>query len=699
MLGMRGRAALTAVATTVLLGGASAQAATSWQFDGRLTRGDSAHLGNSGVEAQLVGMSADGAVVAFITAEPLVDGDVDGRPDLYVRDGDATRLLTPGAAPGLEPELVSGSAAVLPDGRVLFLSALPLDGADDDGARDWYLAARDGTTAALGGGGTTAEDALPEAVVSSDGTRIAFGSRAALTPGAVAGEDEIYTWTAGGGLTLATPGAASGRLQAIAADGSAIVYRSAQAVGTPDGGAQDLFRTTPSGSDLTILSDFGAGANADVVFAGASPGLGTVAFTTTSPLHSGDSDGGLPDLYAFASGVLEWLSVPASGVTGVATPAFSADAVCDDGEVVFDTNENLAITDNTGTPDIYRGSGAPPPSARRADPKGTPTRLTPVNTVAPVFVGASADCLQAAFTTPSALSGSDHNAVADLYLGAADKATLLTATGDGTDTGVRDAAAAPGLKAVAFSTDAPLTSADADADEDAYVWRPQGLTLASTTDGPGQRVRGVSADGSAVVVTTPAPLGDGDADTAADLFRYRERTVPDAPPPTSGVIGTPAPVPVNVVFLPPTTGGHPGIGQPIVISNSPIPGSPGGAGGILMTNGGAVKVGGVVTCGPGGTTCTTTTTVSAPTSTVKKKKKKKPFGFPSRVRYTTLGQSRRTVRPGRSYRPTVRLRQSTLARLPRGRRVPLRVTVVVKRAGVRTVRRTFAARVLIPRRR
>jgi Tol biopolymer transport system component len=133
-------------------------------------------------------ISADGSVVAFISASNLDPGDSNGHQDAYVRDLDAnTTTLASRAdgAAGAQAESGSLVPAISADGRfVAFAStAENLHPADIDGWQDVFVRDLDANTTTLasradGAAGADANNFSFEPVISADGRLVAFESEA-----------------------------------------------------------------------------------------------------------------------------------------------------------------------------------------------------------------------------------------------------------------------------------------------------------------------------------------------------------------------------------------------------------------------------------------------------------------------------------------------------------------------------------------
>lgn len=144
-------------------------------------------------------LSADGRYVAFRSAASnLVGSDTNAADDIFVRDRTAgtTTRVSVGAA-GLQANGASGAPAVSGNGGFVAFhsSASNLVGGDTNSATDVFVRSLAGATTtrvSLSAGGGQGSDPSSSPSISSDGTRIAFQSTAALASGDDNGVSDVY---------------------------------------------------------------------------------------------------------------------------------------------------------------------------------------------------------------------------------------------------------------------------------------------------------------------------------------------------------------------------------------------------------------------------------------------------------------------------------------------------------------------------
>ena len=260
--------------------------------------------GNTGQNADLVGVATAGERTFIRTAEPLVAADTDTSIDLYERTGGGTTLLSTGSAGGNGPYPVNYAAALEGDDAVFFQTEEQLTGADTDDALDVYR--RNGPNLGListgPNGGNGPHDAQLVAV-STTGIRIFYATREPLVAADTDQAVDIYQ-RAGGTVTLISTG--------------------------PQGG------NGPWHAELAGISDNGR----------------HVFFETNEQLVAGDTDG-VQDIYERYDGTTTTQASTGPAGTNMALPA-SVDAVTPDGNhVFFTTNEPLVAADTDDNPDVY----------------------------------------------------------------------------------------------------------------------------------------------------------------------------------------------------------------------------------------------------------------------------------------------------------------------------------------------------------
>jgi hypothetical protein len=165
--------------------------------------------GNGSAPASFQWASPDGSSPAaiFSTSEALVPEDTDAMPDVYVRGGGETTLVSTGPEGG-NGAFSSAFAQASADGsRVFFVTAEPLVEEDEDASADIYLRA-DGETALVSTGPIGGNGSFSAGLhgVSADGSRAFFVTRERLTvDDDFATEDDVYSWTLG--KSVGSPGA------------------------------------------------------------------------------------------------------------------------------------------------------------------------------------------------------------------------------------------------------------------------------------------------------------------------------------------------------------------------------------------------------------------------------------------------------------------------------------------------------------
>ncbi|HEX2393427.1 MAG TPA: hypothetical protein VHI77_10975 [Solirubrobacterales bacterium] len=266
-----------------------------------------------GAPARFVGAAADGGRAYFITAQQLVDQDSDEAADLYRYDADdgSLRLVSGGAeAPGAEVV----SAAVPVEGeRVYFVAdGVFAPGEGDPGTANLYLS-EGGTVRFIA---TIPDLELGNAVLSADGSILAFTTFAGLAPADSDGQQDVYRYDARDGslqdLSLAglsgngpfaariprpeefvLPGQRPGQLSG---DGERVFFETEEQL-LPEDVNEELDLYEWFDGSLGLISS-GIGEGDGVAFEGASGDGRTAYFLTKQSLAPQDADGGELDLYA-----------------------------------------------------------------------------------------------------------------------------------------------------------------------------------------------------------------------------------------------------------------------------------------------------------------------------------------------------------------------------------------------------------------
>ncbi len=339
-----------------------------------------AECGNGPYNATLWGISHNGAYAYFTSEEVLAPQDGDTTTDIYVREllGGETRLVSQGG----EGCVGCGNAGEVPvfrgnstaGTRVFFSTDEKLVGADGDGATDIYARDLPAGPTILVSGGSEAKTAT-FAASSADGQHVFFNTAEPLLP--VEDQDtnsDVYEWTAGGPLRLATSAPCTSScdvtFDAASADSQTVIFSTAaQLSGEDQDSAQDIYSQPIGGGSPTLVSrgsgcgGCGNGAD-DARFDHASADAAHVAFTSDESLSSEDGDVE-DDIYSrdLAGEATSLITTSPSycplkkGNCG----ATYVDASADGSRVFFATVERFTLEDGDNESDIYeRFLGATP---------------------------------------------------------------------------------------------------------------------------------------------------------------------------------------------------------------------------------------------------------------------------------------------------------------------------------------------------
>jgi hypothetical protein len=325
-----------------------------------ISRGEGGFNGNLAYDAGTVMASRDGSRVYFVTAEALSHDDNDATEDVYERRGESTVLVS-GVPGAVRADVAVAFLHLSLDGsRATFATTQALLPEDADAGLDVYQ--RDANGLRLLTPGAAAGTDARFAGASQDGSVVFFVTTESLASSDQdGGYDDVY---ARAGLELrhisvAQAGPASGGtigLAATAEDGSRAVLFGAEALTTSDvDAANDLYLR--DGSSTTHLTTGPAGGNAasNVVFAGASPGATVAYFVTAEALVPGDTDAEV-DLYRSTAGTVSLVSAGPTGGNAALPVTVPATAVSGDGQVLFSTDEALVPEDTDAVSDLYAGS-------------------------------------------------------------------------------------------------------------------------------------------------------------------------------------------------------------------------------------------------------------------------------------------------------------------------------------------------------
>lgn len=323
--------------------------------------------GNGPAAAVFQGVSANGEIVLFSTAEQLVaPQDGDGVEDIYARDlasGETFLVSLPGTCPeGLDCTPVYGG--VSSDGlHVFFETNERVAGAgDSDSASDVYdWSAGAATLVSVGPQGGSGPGNVTYEGSSVDGEAVFF-----QTPESLVSEDEdestdVYE-RAGGATTLVSTGPAGGdgafpaTFDRASADGSVALFSTDEALTEDDtDSATDVYKRAGE----TTLVSVGPGGNGSsrAIFAGASADASRVFFETRDALVAEDDDEETTDLYARAGSATTLVSTGPAGHNRPFAPNL-AGLSADGANAFFTTEERLTEGDGDTERDVYDRSAA-----------------------------------------------------------------------------------------------------------------------------------------------------------------------------------------------------------------------------------------------------------------------------------------------------------------------------------------------------
>ncbi len=500
--------------------------------------------------ADYEGISADGKIAFFSTADKLVSGDTDNRGDVYMRSFDSavgsyvTREISTGPSGGNDAFDALFDRASSDGGKIFFSTDERLVSGDTDKTDDVYL--RDvakgltvlvtqGEAACAPSCGNADADA-DFAEASADGSAVLFSTDERLAGGDTDGAVDVYRRDVVAGTTvLATAGEAScqpgcgngalpATLRGLSGDGSAAFFATEERLsGADTDTAIDVYsRALPAGpTTLVSRGDPGCAScgnddSSDAVFAGSSQDGAAAFFETDEGLVPGDDDDG-NDVYRRAGGATALVS----GGSEEQPANFRAASASGD-RAFFATAESLVVDDTNDATDVYQWQG------------GAPSLITSGDCCSSTF--AAADGTSVFFTTLEKLDlASDTDESDDVYVqesggGAPDlvsrgAASCAPSCGNGSAPALFNRISA-NSKAF-FSTAEALVAEDGDADVDVYVRDLEGSTTAlvstegvfcPTPGGCDASFRGASADGSRVFFQTTERLTEGDVDSELDVY-------------------------------------------------------------------------------------------------------------------------------------------------------------------------------------
>ena len=183
-------------------------------------------------------LSANGAVVAFTTAESLVPNDADNAVDVYTRTGGVTAIASD--RPSGDTSTPATFRALSGDGSiVVFTTAESLVPNDADNAVDVYT--RTGGVTAIASDRPSGDTSTPATfrALSGDGSIVVFTTAESLVPNDADNAVDVYTRT--GGVTAIASDRPSGdtstpaTFRALSGDGSRVIFVTAEPLAFADG--------------------------------------------------------------------------------------------------------------------------------------------------------------------------------------------------------------------------------------------------------------------------------------------------------------------------------------------------------------------------------------------------------------------------------------------------------------------------------
>lgn len=492
--------------------------------------------------AEYAGSSADGGKVFFTTAAKLVPGDTDnGFVDVYERfyseapgiETYVTREISTGPTGGNDSHDVIFNAVSNDGAKVFFSTAESLVAEDTDKARDVYERnITTGETILVSGGspscGPCGNREIPATFVGAtpSGSKVFFATDEGLTEADGDEASDIYVREpSAAGPTPATPGgSAPVTFQGASADGTKVIFESADELAAGDGDAEaDIYERDLSEGTTKLVSPVGTCpaplvAECAPIYRATTADGSRVFFETKAQLTGADQDS-FQDVYewSFSSGNPTLVSTSEEGEEGNGEEgAIYAGSAAEGSKVFFETSEPLAAEDTDEAGDVYERSG------------GATTLVTPGTADQnATFDSASPDGTTVLFSTREALGGGDSGEQLDVYGRSGGITTLVTPGSPEFDATFLGASSDASV--VYFGTSQKVSGADLDSILDIYE-RSGGGSPALVSIGPeggngaqAPHLSAVSEDGSFVFFTTKERLtADDNFSGETDVYSHSE---------------------------------------------------------------------------------------------------------------------------------------------------------------------------------
>jgi len=495
-----------------------------------------------------------GDAVIFSSSEALTADDLDTDVDIYRRDGDTIRLMTPGTDRTVVFEAVSM------DGSTLVVSTdEAFSPADTDNDTDMYrLTGTTWTPLTPMGSGRLAPIRLEAA--SADGRRVVLSSNADLTGDVISsgGDDDLYL--SDGTIRLLTPGAdGDNRYVGSSSDLSRVFFTTSSQVVPADGNNYSDIYVSAAGT-VSLVSD-GVGDGDE--FVGSSTD-GTRAYTISRDPHpelGDDTRIVSPDVFVRAgTGPLQLVSVGAQD--SVRFGGTSADGTV----AYFTTMTSLVASDTNSATDVYRRGADGQLDVMTGGASWSGTSV-------PKSVSADGSTL-VVLTNNDYPSVGDQDHADDLYrVTWPDVGTKKLLSGSG-ERPVEFEATSPSTNdgRVFFSTADALATTESDGTPDIYVNENGGVALVSDGTRPERAYfLGASPDGTSAYYETFAQIVAADTDDLLDIYRSTStgRATPTSPPATPTSPSSSSSVPTSPVSTSAPTVGAPSTPAPAIDTTAP----------------------------------------------------------------------------------------------------------------------------------
>jgi hypothetical protein len=321
--------------------------------------------GNGAFDASFAGSSTDGTKVFFETNERLASTDADTRRDVYERATGSTTQVSRGQING-NGKFKASFKGVSTNGNVVFFqTAERLAATDTDTSVDIYRRAGGATTEVSRGqiNGNGAFDASYRGATPT-GSAVFFVTKESLASTDMDTVNDVYE-RSGSTTTQISQGPkhSNGHFDAVfdaaSADGSRVLFSTAGAlVDTDKDSNTDVYvraggtTTHPSTAILSQNPDTGSNGPFDASFTGASTDGLVAFFESDEGLTSQAFDGGHTDVF---SGTVNSVSLDSAGGSGPFDASY-AGASANGQHVFFTTAERLVPADTDTSVDVYEHS-------------------------------------------------------------------------------------------------------------------------------------------------------------------------------------------------------------------------------------------------------------------------------------------------------------------------------------------------------